>query len=102
MNEISYAQSSLAEEDVPSTATERAIAEVWAEVLNLDEVGRHDNFFDLGGHSVLATQAVARLSVALGRDLPERALFDWPTVATLASALPGYPVSTPDAPIRRR
>lgn len=70
MNETSYAPSSLAEEDVPSTTTERIIAEVWAEVLNLDEVGRHDNFFDLGGHSVLATQAVARLCVALGRHLP--------------------------------
>ncbi|MFY1616353.1 phosphopantetheine-binding protein [Micromonospora sp. WMMD736] len=102
MNEISYAQSSLAEEDRPSSTTERAIAAVWAEVLNLDEVGRHDNFFDLGGHSVLATQAVARLCVALDRQLPERALFDWPTVATLASALPGYPVANQIAPISRR
>ncbi|MGC4815386.1 phosphopantetheine-binding protein [Micromonospora sp. DT228] len=102
MNEINYAQSSLVEEDRPSTTTERVIAEVWAEVLNLDEVGRHDNFFDLGGHSVLATQAVARLCVALDRQLPERALFDWPTVATLAAALPGYPVAEQTAPIRRR
>ncbi|SCF28986.1 Phosphopantetheine attachment site [Micromonospora matsumotoense] len=102
MNEISHAQSSLVEEDVPSTATERTIAEVWTEVLNLDEVGRHDNFFDLGGHSVLATQAVARLCVALSRQLPERALFDWPTVATLASALPDYPVSDQNSRITRR
>ncbi|MEU1752611.1 phosphopantetheine-binding protein [Micromonospora matsumotoense] len=102
MNEISHAQSSLVEEDVPSTDSERAIAEVWTEVLNLDEVGRHDNFFDLGGHSVLATQAVARLCVALGRQLPERALFDWPTVATLASALPDYPVSDQGSRITRR
>lgn len=102
MNEISYAQSSLVEEDRPSTTTERVIAEVWAEVLNLDEVGRHDNFFDLGGHSVLATQAVARLCVALDRQVPERALFDWPTIATLASALPGYPAAEQTAPIKRR
>lgn len=104
MIENSYAQppaagTSLLPEEVPGTATERAIAEVWAEVLNLDEIGRHDNFFDLGGHSVLATQAVARMSVALGRSVPERALFDWPTVAGLASAVPGYPATGADGPV---
>lgn|SRR5687768_2794532 len=93
MDQNSFAQPTLVDDEVPGTPAERAIAEVWAEVLNLDDIGRHENFFDLGGHSVLATQAIARLSTALGRNLPERALFDWPTVATLASALPDYPVA---------
>jgi len=94
----------LANDDLPKTETERLIAETWSEVLNFDQVGRHDDFFDLGGHSVLATQVAARLRVALGRDVPERALFDWPTVATLAMAVPDYPVMAEDTlvPMSRR
>jgi acyl carrier protein len=94
----------LSDEDVPNTETERIIARVWVEVLNLDRIGRHEDFFDLGGHSVLATQVAARLRTALDRDVPERALFDWPTVATLASAVPGYPAmdEDTDVPLSRR
>lgn len=89
---------------MPNTETERVIADVWAEVLGFDQFGRDDDFFDVGGHSVLATQVAARLRVAFGRDIPERALFDWPTVATLASAVPDYPVSDQDTrvPLARR
>jgi acyl carrier protein len=103
MNENNHGQSLTVDTHVeaPSTMTEQVITDVWAEVLNLDGIERHDNFFDLGGHSVLATQAVARLRVALGRDVPERALFDWPTVATLASAVPGYPRADQEARIKR-
>jgi acyl carrier protein len=91
-------------EDLPNTETERVIAEIWSEVLNYDQVGREDDFFDLGGHSVLATQVAARLRRALGRDVPERALFDWPTIATLAMAVPGYPEMAEDSlvPMARR
>jgi acyl carrier protein len=94
----------LAADDLPTTETERAIAGIWSEVLNFDQVGRNDDFFDLGGHSVLATQVAARLRAALGRDVPERALFDWPTVATLAVAVPGYPEMAEDTlvPLSRR
>ena len=94
----------LPDDDLLTTDTERVIADIWAEVLGFDQVGRHDDFFDLGGHSVLATQVAARLRVALGRDVPERALFDWPTVATLADAVPGYPVMAEDTlvPMSRR
>ena len=90
--------------DLPNTETERVIAGVWSEILKFDQVGRYDDFFDLGGHSVLATQVAVRLRVALGRDVPERALFDWPTVATLAEAVPGYPAMTEDTlvPLSRR
>lgn len=97
-------QESPLDEDAPTTETERIIAQVWAEVLKFDEFDRHEDFFDLGGHSVLATQVAARLRVAFGRDIPERALFDWPTVATLAGAVPDYPASDQNAqvPLVRR
>jgi acyl carrier protein len=70
----------------PRTATERAIAEIWAEVLRRgkDSIGIEDNFFDLGGHSLLATQVVSRIRRALSIELPLRTLFESPTVAALA------------------
>ncbi len=71
----------------PATATEHIVASVWAEVLGLDEVGVHDDFFDLGGHSLLATQVVARLQDALGWTVPLTAIFETPTVASLAASL---------------
>jgi amino acid adenylation domain-containing protein len=71
----------------PRTQTEENLARAGAEVLGLEQVGVHDNFFDLGGHSLQAVQFVARISKALGRDVPVKALFLHPTVATLAEAL---------------
>jgi len=67
------------------TKTERTLAEVWAEILDVEQVGIHDNFFTLGGDSVSATRIVARLHGALKLDLPLTILFDHPTVAELAS-----------------
>lgn len=94
MIENSYAQppaagTSLLPEEVPGTATERAIAEVWAEVLNLDEIGRHDNFFDLGGHSLLLVQAQAKIRAATGRDIAIVDMFRFPTIRTLAAHVAG-------------
>lgn len=71
----------------PRTPTEEILARAGAEVLGLEQVGVHDNFFDLGGHSLQAVQFVARISKALGRDVPVKALFLHPTVAALAEAL---------------
>jgi acyl carrier protein len=68
----------------PRTATELAVARIWAEVLRRDRVGIQQNFFDLGGHSLLATQVVARLRVAFGVELPLRSFFETPTVAGVA------------------
>ncbi len=63
---------------------ERTVASVWAEVLRVERVGAEDNFFDLGGHSLLLTQVVARLRKILDTDLPIRWLFEAATVAELA------------------
>jgi amino acid adenylation domain-containing protein len=68
----------------PGTADEITLAAIWAEVLGLDKVGIHDNFFLLGGHSLLVTQVISKLRAALGIDVPLRALFEAPTVAALA------------------
>jgi amino acid adenylation domain-containing protein len=71
----------------PRTPTERAVAQVWAGVLGLEQVGVHDDFFALGGHSFAATRAVGRLREALSRDLPLRLLFERPVLADFAAAL---------------
>ncbi len=71
----------------PSTPAEEIVAGVFAEVLGLDRVGTADDFFALGGNSLVATRAVARLSAALGTRVPVRALFDRPVVADLAAGI---------------
>jgi len=68
----------------PSTPIEKILARIWTEVLGIQRVGIHENFFDLGGHSLLATQVVSRIREMLRIELPLRALFEAPTVASLS------------------
>jgi amino acid adenylation domain-containing protein len=63
------------------------VGEVWAAVLGIDAVPENANFFDLGGHSLRATSAVARLRGAVGADIPLRLLFENPTPQALAAAI---------------
>ena len=73
----------------PRSASERLLAELWSRVLKVDEVGVHDNFFSLGGHSLLGIQLFAQVEKRTGRRLPIRTLFQAPTIAELANALDG-------------
>jgi amino acid adenylation domain-containing protein len=71
----------------PRNATEEKVASVWVEVLKLKMVGVHDNFFDLGGHSLLGTQVISRLSKLFQAPLQLRWLFQFPTVAALSEKI---------------
>jgi amino acid adenylation domain-containing protein len=71
----------------PRNPTEVQIAAIFGDVLQAPRVGVHDNFFDLGGHSLQATRLMARLADAFHIELPLRSLFDMPTVAELSVAI---------------
>jgi amino acid adenylation domain-containing protein len=71
----------------PAGETESAIAGIWQEVLGVERVGMHDNFFDLGGNSLLVVQAYDRLTEAMGDRLTLVELFQYPTVTLLAARL---------------
>jgi len=77
----------IAEYTAPRTSTEEALAAIWAEVLKLDKVGVNDNFFDLGGHSLLLLRLHQRLKAALHHDFPLMALFRHPTVRSFEAFL---------------
>ncbi len=67
----------------PRSALEARMAALWAEVLGVEQVSIHDDFFALGGHSLLGVRLFVRIEEELGRRLPMALLFDYPTVAQL-------------------
>ncbi|WP_042368094.1 non-ribosomal peptide synthase/polyketide synthase [Streptacidiphilus neutrinimicus] len=88
----------VADRTAPRTAAERLVARAWADVLAVDEVGVGDDFFALGGDSILAVRVTSRLRAAFGADVSPRLLFTHPTVAALAVALGEPPEPEPQRP----
>jgi acyl carrier protein len=71
----------------PRTPVEATVCAIWAEVLGLDQVGIDDPFLDLGGHSLAASQVIAKIAETFHVDLPVSTLFEAPTVAGIAAAI---------------
>ena len=92
-----FRAASSAEYEPPRTATERELAQIWAEVLGVDLVGVADHFFELGGHSLLATRVVSRIRTGFGINLPLRTLFEAPVLADLAERVDRWVADGVDA-----
>jgi len=73
--------------EAPKTTTEQTLAVLWSNVLAIDIIGTRDNFFDLGGHSILATKLISKVRDAFGVELPLRELFDKPTISETAQLI---------------
>ncbi|HEU4561224.1 MAG TPA: amino acid adenylation domain-containing protein, partial [Longimicrobium sp.] len=73
--------------EAPASETEEALAAIWSELLGVERVGRHDNFFDLGGHSLRAIRLVLRVKEELQVDLALRVVFELPVLSSLAEHL---------------
>ena len=71
----------------PQTELERTIAAVWQEVLHVEKVGLRDNFFDLGGHSLLLVRMNSKLQAVLNKEIPIVDMFKYPTVSALTKYL---------------
>jgi len=71
----------------PRTAEETAIAEMWSELLGVSEPGIEDNFFEIGGDSILATRLVSRMRNVFSREVPMQVVFESPTIIELARRL---------------
>ena len=85
----------------PSTPDEQILAAVWAEILGLDAIGTDDDFFELGGDSLLAVRITVRAREALGREIALQSLFESPTVKGLSAGLSAA-ASAPVVPLLAR
>ncbi len=89
----------------PRNEVEETLVAMWRELLGVDEVGVEDNFFDLGGHSLLLVRLQSRLRETFERDVPLVELFRYPSISHLAGLLAADPDTAPEAarrPRRRR
>ncbi|HEX4494600.1 MAG TPA: amino acid adenylation domain-containing protein [Thermoanaerobaculia bacterium] len=73
----------------PRTEIEEALADICAETLGVEKLGIHDDFFEMGGDSLMAIRAIFRIRKALGVELPVRSFFEIPTIAGLAEVVEG-------------
>ncbi|NBC97369.1 MAG: SDR family NAD(P)-dependent oxidoreductase, partial [Deinococcus-Thermus bacterium] len=73
----------------PRDDVERTIADIWKGMLGLDRVGLHDDFFDVGGHSLIAVRMFAKVRKAYGLDLPLAVLMEAPTLGGFAEVVRG-------------
>jgi amino acid adenylation domain-containing protein len=71
----------------PRTQTEEWLVKIWQELLRIEQIGIHDDFFETGGHSLLAMQLMARVRAAFQADLSLRNVFEAPTIAEMAAIL---------------
>ena len=85
----------------PSTQVGQTIAAVWKDVLKIDKAGIQDNFFDLGGHSLLMVEVQSKLRGQLNRDLSLLELFNYPTIGLLTEHL-GDQLATGDQQRREK
>ena len=75
---------------VPRTPIEESLAEIWSVVLKVEQIGIHADFFELGGHSLLATQVISRINNRFSVEVPLRAIFEAPTIASLSQHIDGF------------
>ncbi|MFH9264643.1 amino acid adenylation domain-containing protein [Streptomyces sp. NPDC017546] len=88
--------------DVPPEGTlQRSIAAIWARTLGVEQVGAEENFFDLGGHSLLVVKVQNEILRELGHDIAVVALFENPTVASVARFLEASPAAADDEEARQ-
>jgi tyrocidine synthetase-3 len=89
----------------PATSDEMELVRIWSEVLAIDAIGIHDDFFELGGDSLRAAMVVGRVAKRLDAQLPFTAIYETPTIAQLATLIregrPGSRDEVPRAPTAR-
>ncbi|MDB6031042.1 MAG: hypothetical protein JWM16_1380 [Verrucomicrobiales bacterium] len=88
--EVSPEAPALESAPVALTPLQETLSKIWCDVIGLPEVGLQENFFDLGGHSVLVTQIVARIRKTLNVNLSLRSIFDYPTIAELSAIIEDF------------
>src|SRR6185369_4614501 len=89
----------------PRTPTEKVLHDIWANVLQIARIGVDQNFFDLGGHSLIATRILSQIREMFPVDLSIRNLFESPTIAALAACVdqaPAREAALEQLPIVRR
>ncbi|WP_208344456.1 non-ribosomal peptide synthetase, partial [Aetokthonos hydrillicola] len=86
----------------PSTPTEKVLASIWEHLLSIPQIGINDNFFALGGHSLLGMQVISRCRQAFSTEIPLQLLFEKPTIAGLAGVIDQSHIESADVKTHQR